>query len=318
MTTNKLLPDFYVAGFRKCGTTTICDWLSQHPQICKPYPKEPNVFAFDDLDSNRFTFFEAKKRWWEADFEMCPKRELSRYEQVFKNYVDGQLKFDGTPNYITSIKALERIKNYTPNAKFIIMLRHPFKRAISDFKFTVRQRRASYSLEGHIKYEHTTVLDDSLYLKHIKNLFRYFSSENILILTLEETISNEQAVIHQISEFLEIKLWTPNKQVKNTGQSFHSYKLQYALNRLPKLWLSRYNTIEHYNEHLKESKDSFFKKSATIFINRLGNLNKTQKKKNPYLSKDFEEQLQEYFIRENRGLSSLINKDLKAIWKLEI
>lgn len=44
------LTKFYLAGFRKFGTTTLCDWLGQHSEICTPSPEEPNVFVFDDLN----------------------------------------------------------------------------------------------------------------------------------------------------------------------------------------------------------------------------------------------------------------------------
>ena len=312
------LPDFYIAGFRKCGTTTLCDWLGQHPEICAPSPKEPNVFAFDDLNSNNFTFFEAKKRWWEADVDEFPERELKRYNRVFEKCIENQIKFDGTPNYINSTKALERIKYYTPEAKIIIMLRHPLHRAISDYNFTLQQRRASFSFEKHIKYEKTTVLDDSLYLHHLKNLFRIFDSQNVLVLTLEEMMKDSDKLIKEVASFLDLPDWVPEKNKKNTSIYFHSQNLQVFLNKLPKLWLGRYNTINHYNSHLIEEEEFFFNKYATKFINKLGELNKTKKKKQLKISSKFQNQLNEYFVRENRGLSKLIGKDLGKLWDLNI
>lgn len=198
------LPNLYIAGFRKCGTTTLCDWLGQHADIAAPTPKEPNVFAFDDINVNSFTFHGAKNRWWEADFDLNYVKELKRYNKVFEKFTNESIRYDGTPTYINSLKALERIKNYTPDAKFIIMLRHPFKRAISDFKFSVRQRRARYPINGHIKYENSTVLSDSFYLNYLKNLYELFDKENILVLTLEEMIYSPSKFKNEIITFLNI------------------------------------------------------------------------------------------------------------------
>lgn len=312
------LPNLYIAGFRKCGTTTLCDWLGQHPDIAAPAPKEPNVFAFDDIDANNFTFHEARNRWWEADFDLNYENELKRYNKVFEKFTNESIRYDGTPTYINSLKALERIKTHTPNAKFIIMLRHPLKRAISDFKFSVRQRRASYPIKGHIKYENSTVLRDSFYLNYLKNLYRLFDKENILILTLEEMVSDPSKFKKEIATFLNIPPWNPIERKKNEGYSFYSYKFQYFLNRLPKLWCGKYNTINHYNDHLVEETENPVNKYLTKIVNQIGELNKTKRNINPHIPKEYKQQLNELFIRENRGLSMLTNKDFKEIWDINV
>ena len=37
-------PNLFIAGFAKCGTTELSDYLSQHPDIFLPVEKEPNTF----------------------------------------------------------------------------------------------------------------------------------------------------------------------------------------------------------------------------------------------------------------------------------
>ena len=43
------LPDFFVIGAAKAGTTSLYALLDQHPDIFMPEVKEPEFFARDDL-----------------------------------------------------------------------------------------------------------------------------------------------------------------------------------------------------------------------------------------------------------------------------
>ena len=42
------LPDFLIVGAAKSGTTSIFNYLIQHPQIFMPALKEPRFFAYCD------------------------------------------------------------------------------------------------------------------------------------------------------------------------------------------------------------------------------------------------------------------------------
>ena len=49
------LPDFYIVGAFKCGTTAMYDYLRPHPQVFMPFHKEPLYFG-EDL-TRRYCFF---------------------------------------------------------------------------------------------------------------------------------------------------------------------------------------------------------------------------------------------------------------------
>ena len=44
------MPDFFIVGAPKCGTTAMFYYLKQHPEIFMPEQKEPRFFS-SDLDS---------------------------------------------------------------------------------------------------------------------------------------------------------------------------------------------------------------------------------------------------------------------------
>ena len=44
------LPNFYMIGAPKCGTTSMFHWLSEHPEVCTSHPKETYFFADPEID----------------------------------------------------------------------------------------------------------------------------------------------------------------------------------------------------------------------------------------------------------------------------
>ena len=50
MTNNTELPDFIIIGAMKCGTTSLWEYLKQHPQICIPHDIK-NIEYFDSNEN---------------------------------------------------------------------------------------------------------------------------------------------------------------------------------------------------------------------------------------------------------------------------
>src|SRR6185436_14847515 len=56
------LPNFFIAGAPKAGTTSLYHYLDQHPQIYMSAIKEPHYFAAEVREEN----FDPKLRHWVA------------------------------------------------------------------------------------------------------------------------------------------------------------------------------------------------------------------------------------------------------------
>jgi len=50
MRKTEIWPNFFIVGVAKAGTTSLSEWLKQHPQIYIPAIKEPRYFASDLVD----------------------------------------------------------------------------------------------------------------------------------------------------------------------------------------------------------------------------------------------------------------------------
>jgi hypothetical protein len=88
-------PDFFIAGAPKCGTTALFEYLVQQRRVFMPPMKEPNFFC-TDLRTKGPTYTE------------------EQYQALFA----------GAP-------AIERLMNYNPGAKVLVMLRNPVNAARS-------------------------------------------------------------------------------------------------------------------------------------------------------------------------------------------
>ena len=44
--TNNLIPHFLIIGAQKCGTTSLYNYLIQHPQVCAASQKELHFLIF--------------------------------------------------------------------------------------------------------------------------------------------------------------------------------------------------------------------------------------------------------------------------------
>jgi hypothetical protein len=104
------IPDFFMIGAPKCGTTSIYHYLRAHPRIFMPANKEPHFFATDFPDFRS------------ADSE-------SRYLELFAGAGEDQILGEASTWYLYSEAALSTIKRWNPDARFIVFVRNPIEMA---------------------------------------------------------------------------------------------------------------------------------------------------------------------------------------------
>ena len=100
-------PSFFIVGAPKCGTTSLNDYLRQHPALFIPERKELHYFGSD----LRFTKTQR------------PTRE--DYLAHFDPAQPGQIAGEASVWYLFSQLAAKEIHDFCPAAKIIIMLRNP-------------------------------------------------------------------------------------------------------------------------------------------------------------------------------------------------
>lgn len=100
------LPDFFIVGAPKCGTTSMYAYLGQHPGIFMPFHKEPLFFGADL--THRYG-----------------RMASAEYLALFRDARDDQLVGEASAWYLYSRHAAQEIDKAAPEARIVVMLRNP-------------------------------------------------------------------------------------------------------------------------------------------------------------------------------------------------
>ena len=143
---NPPLPNFFIIGVPKAGTTSLFHYLDQHPQIYLSPIKEPTFFAASDLLSGGLR--EHVVRRMERDrsslqahlngpmserFHDRLVSEWADYLQLFRNVQSETATGEASASYFYLPSAARAIRACVPDAKLIVILRHPAERAFSQY-----------------------------------------------------------------------------------------------------------------------------------------------------------------------------------------
>lgn len=130
------LPNLFVVGAAKSGTTALYHYLRAHPQIYVPSTiKEPNYMAF---------FAGLPVLNGPGDRVHGAARSITRLEDYEKLYADwnhAKVAADVSPAYLHRPHAAAKIAELCPRAKIVMLLRNPIEATFSMFSMMHRDRR---------------------------------------------------------------------------------------------------------------------------------------------------------------------------------
>lgn len=213
-----VFPNTFLIGVQKAGTTTLDDWLSQHPDI----------YCYDSLkDVHLFYRFKTK-----AEMEKRMALETPPYK--------GQkIVLQSAVNYVFYESMMQGIQANAPGAKLLLILRHPADRAISAYQYFCKMQRETRSIETALNYtmkdsfefnhdnSDFTYLEHGFYGKQVQMLLKYFSREQLLVLDYDDLRNKPQQLMKQIAGFLQIdESFVPDFSPKNVTGTVKSQAVQ--------------------------------------------------------------------------------------------
>ena len=214
----RVLPDFFVIGPGRTGSTSLYHYLDQHPSLSKS--------AYDELgffDVN----FHLGLHWYRSLFPSI----FTKYR--IKSKTNFFMTYDVTPSYIRRPWNARRIKNLFPNTKLIVILRNPVDRAYSHYKLLNRVFGEVRSFDEIIKEEmnniskwnvdskddnyfatkvEKSILARGFYAEQLSIWFELFSKNQILIVSSEKLLSDTKNTVNDIFKFLNL----PQFKIPNT------------------------------------------------------------------------------------------------------
>lgn len=197
----RTLPDFACVGALKSGTTDLASYLMQHPSILAPLTKEIG-------HSNT----EAWKIFYPTVKEMDRVRRETGY--ALSGHFD------------PLIHNLDLIDNYyaaRPDAKIVLMLRDPVKRAYSHYKWDMflggKNGWFSPYMQSYAQYVDLALemfpsptpptslptvpmLATGIYVNSAKRWLDTFGKENVLVVKAEDFFDDIGKTVREIHEFL--------------------------------------------------------------------------------------------------------------------
>jgi len=255
------LPNFFVVGAGKAGTTSLYHYLRQHPQIYMSPVKEPCYFAAElrpDNLSPDFARYIARQTRELPGFlgDRMPVKPLgwlvtdwNDYVRLFQKVRDEKAIGEATASYLWSQTSAVNISARIPGAKIIMILRDPAERALSQYmhhlaegftRYTFRQQIEKSARAGgrELSILHP-FLEVGLYYRQVKRYLDRFPRENIRIYWYEDDWRNPRRMLADVHQFLGVDpAFVPDTSRKSLEQRTPRVPAVNYLLKKSNLWTS--------------------------------------------------------------------------------
>jgi hypothetical protein len=260
-----MIPNFFIVGTPKAGTTSLYHYLEEHPDIYMSPLKETNYFSFDEIKSQGLFYNEEHIS------------SLNQYQEQFRGAKDEKAIGEASVSYLYYPSVPLKIKEFNPEAKIIIVLRSPIDRGFSHYLMDKRLGFVNLSYED-IVWENTKHPQSKLYYQQYVDLGQYyeqvkryiatFGEKQVKILFYDDVIKDIQNVIKQLYTFLDVDCtFSPNTcqqhNVYSSPKNFFIQKIyaQKKIRTIAKLFFG-----ENIQQQLK---NHFFRKDKPVLNEKL-------------------------------------------------
>lgn len=310
---NIRIPDFIICGAMKSGTSTVHYILDQHPQVYIPDP-ELHFFDIDNLLQHPdFSYFDGEN-WISQALDDDPEKFWNWYGSHFAAAQDDQIIGEDSTTYLASSVVARRIQIQDKKIKLLVLLRNPTSRAYSQYWHMVRSNRAIFSFENTVRFDPHSVLDRSLYLDQLKNLYAHIPSEQIKVVLFEDFLADKQAILTDICEFIGVDFDSIPEEAIESHRNIAKIPKYPAL-QLFKSKLLRESGNQTYLTFLpntpKAKEDGRFVKFLESSHRRI---NPLIGGKPPKMNPETKRFLDNYFMRELCGINDILGKDVLSVW----
>ncbi len=202
MTENLILPNFLIIGAARSGTTTLYNWLREHPDVYLPIPERPEPHFF--LKSMEY------------------EKGVCKYSERYFSAWKGQKAIgEKSTSYLYRAPIVApRIKDHLPDVKLIALLRNPIDRAYSSYWFTVSEGLETLTFEEALDREDERLanpqsefwdevrpfayIDRGHYLPQLRTFLEHFQQQKLWIGIFDDLVENPSKIFGDILRFLQL------------------------------------------------------------------------------------------------------------------
>jgi hypothetical protein len=307
------VPDFFIVGHAKSGTTALYEMLREHPQIHMPDEKEPWYFSTD-----------MRARFKPRTGGLGPQT-LEQYLALFAGAASVQRVGEASSSYLWSTTAAAEIAAVQPDARIVAILREPadFLRSLhlqllQTHVEEVRDLRGAIALEAERaagrqipRHSHRPqLLQYSTLVRYVEQLRRYeavFPSEQILVLIYDDFRADNAETVRRVLALLELAQQQPvvpikaNPTVRMRSQRLDDIVHATSVGTGPLGRVAKASTKALVPQRLRRNALRFAQQRIV------------HARPDP-LDEDFMNELRRRFLPEVQALSEHLGRDLLALW----
>ena len=213
-----MLPNFILAGPPKAGTTSLHQYLRQHPQVYMNPIKEPTFFAVADLQS-RPDYHATVER------ERAPLQAYLRgpqtapaqfwvtawddYVQMFRNVQNQTAVGEASVSYFWMPSAAQAIRTRLPGARLIFLLRDPADRLVAWYMMSLRHEprltfRTWFERARNGGDHRGPAVEGGRFATHLQRFFDLFPRQQVRVYLYESLQTDARAVVRDMLTFLDV------------------------------------------------------------------------------------------------------------------
>lgn len=294
------IPNFFIVGAPRCGTTAMYEYLRQHPDVFMPRLKEPHYFGRDLVRTPKSFHY---------------KQDEQRYLMLFNSVRDEARIGEASTLYLKSRLAASEIKLFAPSAKIIVMLRNPIEMLTSLHRYTIYHGAEDIEefaaaldaepdrKEGQRVPKGCGLVDNLMYRElarykeQIDRYFQEFGRENVHVIVNEDLRTSTEEVYAETLRFLEVDpAFRPNFSVTNENRRIRNRVLR-------SIWANRPPVLHRF---LFERMPPSLSRGLVTMLKYVGSRPETRQSLAPQLKLT----LQNEFREDIQGLSDLLGRDL--------
>jgi hypothetical protein len=311
-----MLPNFFLAGAPKAGTTSLYHYLAQHPGVYMCPIKEPCHFASELRPENCSSEILSALMRDQRDLRkyldgpMTERRfggmvtEWEDYMRLFQSARGETAVGEASACYLWSESAAHNIYAKIPTAKILLILRNPADRAYSQYLHQVAAGGVSISFRRQIEANlqnrsrkfslQYPLLEFGLYHDQVSRFLEYFPPQSLCIHLYDDYRANPAAVMANIFAFLGVDhTFTPDMSQRHLELSVPRFAgVSYRLRKLG-LWQA-------------------IKRNMPLPLLPAARRSVFKRRNNLAMDPEDRRRLVDYYAGDIRKLATLLNRDLSA------
>lgn len=300
MNSSTQIPNTFIIGAPKCGTTSLFNYLSDHPAVFSSALKEPKFWS-PDLPNPAFM-----------------NQPMDAYMKLFRGALPKHKAIiDGSTTYLQSDHAIRDVLKFNPRARFIAMLRNPIsflpsyhmelcltfhedKENLQDAWNAQELRRQGRAIPaGCIGPLRLDYFKAASFGEQLNRLFNIVPESQRMVILFDDFTTETKIVYQRVLNFLDLQ-----DDGREVFPQFHQ-KRQYRFQAIRRLWIRPPRLIAPIVTPLRRALGV-----EGINLSRFINRHLTLKGQRTELPPEFRNHLRSIFADDIRLTSKLVDRDL--------